>query len=268
MRVRVLILFLFFFFFFGVRSKGQHLKIRDYSAGYRVFWVDAVGNNPTTITPFLKDPASYQRFLNSMQYNSLSGNPGIESFRNYYVSAEWYKSSAASRFWKHHTIQTGLLISNKLVKDNMVIGNEDVVFSPSDTIFYRDLYSVVQKEQFLGATIGLNRRIRISNRFTFLAGFSLQGSFAFLHNYQQQWDSSRYSRQQGWQAKTTQLPDLKGKNFFRWQAMIPLGIEMNIYRKIFFIRLEVDAGIIGDRYRSSYQKEGHGAGVWFTYRPS
>ncbi len=49
--------------------------------------------------------------------------------------------------------------------------------------------------------------------------------------------------------------------------MIPLGLEFDLHKKQFFIRLEADAGIIGSRYRpKSYNyKEALGAGLWLIY---
>lgn len=250
-----------------VSSSAQHLKLKNYSAGYRAFEVDGVGNNPLTILPFLKKPATYQNFINSLQYNGLYGNPSIQILRNYYFGAEWYKDSTESRFWKKYSLQTNLYLSNRLKKDNMALLNEQVVFSPNDTTFHRDQYSLVQQQQFVGATIGINRRFKISNRLKFFTGFHVQGSYAYLHKYQQRLDSSVFNHQSR-TTKITLLPDLEGRKFFQWQAMIPIGVEMNVWKESIFIRAEAIAGIIGDRYRTTWPKrEAHGLGFALIYRP-
>ena len=49
------------FFFFSVLPSGafaQAWRIKNYSAGYKIFEVTSVGNNPYTITPLLKDPVA------------------------------------------------------------------------------------------------------------------------------------------------------------------------------------------------------------------
>lgn len=249
-------------------SNAQRLSIKNYSIGYRTFGIDGVGNNPTTIAPFLKDPWTYQNFLNQIHYNSLWGNPGVQLLHDYCFNVELSKNSPDSRFWKKHTIQLGVFISNQSKKGNMALANERVVISSNDTTLFVDKYSIVQKQQFAGINAGINKRIILTKQLQFLTGFHLQGGIAFLHRYNQQLDSSNYYHQ-NWTTKTTKLPDLKGRNFFQWRAMIPLGVELNAYKKEIFIRAELDLGIAGDRYRkeSFANKEAHGYGVWLIYKP-
>ncbi len=101
-----------------------------------------------------------------------------------------------------------------------------------------------------------------------MIGLHGQGSVTVTHNYQQRWDSSTYTPRGGWNAKTTQLPNLKGKNIFQWQLMVPLGLEY-VFNQGLSIRLEVDAGIMGNRFTSiSFAaRETHGAGLWLIYKP-
>jgi hypothetical protein len=51
--------------------------------------------------------------------------------------------------------------------------------------------------------------------------------------------------------------------------MVPVGLEFFIYQKEFLLRFEVDAGIVGSRYRfkTPASKEAHGAGLSMIYRP-
>ena len=253
-----------------ITSNAQHLKIKNYGAGYRVFELDGVGNNPLTIAPFLKNPGTYQTYINNqVQYNGIFGNPGVQILRNYNISAEWYKDSTESRFWKKYTVQTGVFLSNRLTKNNMALENQRFVTSSTDTIMYRDVYSLVQKQQFLGVNAGINRRSKISKALSFITGFQLQGSIAFLHRYQEQWDSSTYHNQI-WTTRTSQLPDLKGKNFIQWRMTVPIGLEFNAYKHEIFLRAEFDLGIVGDRYRRSsgfLNNEAHGYSLCILYQP-
>jgi hypothetical protein len=253
--------------FAALSCDAQNFRIKNYSLGYRAVEIEAVGNNPLTIPPFLKNPWVYQNYLNNqVQYNGITGDPGIQIVRNYSFSTEWYKDSAESRFWRRYTIQTGLFLSNRLTK-NMSLENQRFVSTATDTTSYRDVYSLVQKQQFLGISTGINRRIRISNSLMFFTGFQLQGTTAFSHSYQQQWDSSVYHKQV-WTTKTTRLPNLKGKNYLQWQALIPLAFELNAYKHEVFLRAEFDYGITGDRYRTSYTtKETDGFSFWLIYLP-
>jgi len=248
-----------------LHAGAQNLKIKNFSIGWRIFEINAVGNNPTTITPFLNEPVSYENYLRNIKYNSLFGNPGVLNVQNFYINAEWYKIKPLSRFWKKYTLQAGLL-TNKITKPAGAIADEGFYYS-TDTSKYVNKYSLTQKLQFFGANVGINRRINISKKLQFITGLHVQGSLALLHYYKQQWDSSTYSPSNGWKTNTTQLQHLKGKNFFQWQLMVPLGLEYEVYKKQFYIRIEVDAGIVGSKYigKTFADKEAHGAGIWFIY---
>jgi hypothetical protein len=115
--------------------------------------------------------------------------------------------------------------------------------------------------------VGLNRRALISNTLTFLTGFQFQGSLAVLHRYNQQWDSSVYHKQT-WTTKTTELPQLQGKNYFQWQLLLPLALEVNAYKHELFFRAEFNLGFTVDRYRqSSTTRETDGVSFWVVYQP-
>lgn len=248
--------------------KAQEWKIKSYNIGYRIFEVNSVGNNPTTIAPLLKEPAAYQRYLNTITNNTLHGNPGVLPLRIMYINGEWQKDNPLLRFWKKYTLQAGLLLTERIRQGAGAIGEQDVRFSP-DTVIHMNMYSLTKIQQFFGANAGLNRRFTVSKKFRFLLGIQAQGSFALVHRYQQRWDSSRYTPSGGWTNKRSQLPDLKGKNFFEWQVMIPLGLEYAFNQEKFCIRFELEPGIIGSRYRrkSITAREAHGAGLWLAYKP-
>jgi hypothetical protein len=252
----------------SIGGKAQGWKIISYNVGYRLFEYNAVGNNPTTIGPLLKEPVAYQRYLSTITNNSLYGNPETVRQHTFYMNAEWGKENALLRLWKKYTIQAGLLLTTRIRQDIGAIGEESFS-SSSDTVIRKNMYALAKNQQFLGANAGVNRRFSIFKRWKFLIGLHAQGSFAMLHYYQQRWDSSIFTRSGEWSTRTTQLPDLKGKNFFQWQVMVPLGFEYEIQKDRAFIRFEVDAGIIGSHYRpkNSTSKEAHGAGIWLLYVP-
>lgn len=252
---------------FGVSVNAQSFKLKNFSIGYRIFEVNSVGNSPFTIAPLLKDPKTYERFFNSIKYNEIQGNPGVMSLNTYYINAEWFRNSPLSSFWKKFTLQAGLLLTSPLSERAGSVADVSY-YRSTDTAKHIHMYSLSKNLQFFGANGGVNKRFRISRRLEFLTGLHMQASFALVQHYKQQWDSSTYTPTNGWRNKTTTLPQLKGKKFFQWQAMVPLALEYNVYKNRFFIRFELDAGIIGSRYRPKYfsAREAHGAGIWFIYQ--
>lgn len=246
--------------------QAQKLQLKNISAGRRVFEVDAVGNNPLTITPFLKNPNAYIAFIKSWPYNSLYGTPGIQHLYTYYLSGEFTKTGTGSRFWKKHTLQAGLLLTGRLAKSGMAVGTQHFP-DAADTAYYEKYYTLQQKLRFAGATLGINRRFRISNGVRAFTGFHLQGSIAITHRYKQGIDSISYT-QSTRKITTTPMGYLQGTHFFQWQAMIPLGIEINLYKHQWYLRAEGDIGFIGGQYRGRFSlyDEAHGAGLWLVYQ--
>lgn len=259
---------LLFLLFASTSVWAQGWKARSYSVGYRIFETDAVGNNPYTIAPQLKEPAPYTSYLQSIKFNSLFGSPGILNLHTCYIQAEWAKDKPFSRFWKKYTLQTGLLLTGRITQDIGAIGYESQ-WASADTAIYADMYSLTRQQQFLGAALGINRRFTLSKKLQFLTGLHTQGSVAFVHHYEQRWDSSTYTPSSGWKSRITRMADLEGTNYFQWQVMIPLGLEYAVYKNRFFIRVEADAGILGNRYKGKTfaSRETHGAGLFFIYKP-
>jgi hypothetical protein len=112
----------------------------------------------------------------------------------------------------------------------------------------------------------------MGKRLAFIPSFYVQGNVAATHYYYHRLDSIRYLPRPI-ETKTTHLPNLKGKNYFEWQVMIPLGIEYAVYKNRLFLRAEFIAGTIGSRYRFLYRSKGvlnneaHGFGFWLSYSP-
>ncbi len=269
MRLRKTVIFIFLFTSFSISVKAQEWKIKSYNVGYRIFEINAVGNNPISIAPLLKDQASYKAYLNTITTSSLYGIPGPIPLHTLYINAEWQKDNSLMRFWKKYTVQAGLLLTTRIRRDAGSIGDETYLLLP-DTAIYRNLYTPTQNQQFIGGNVGVNRRFILSKKLKFLTGLHAQGSFAIVHNYQQRWDSSTYIINGGRSTKTTYMPNLKGKNFFQWQILVPLGLEYEFKKEQFFIRLELNAGIIGSRYRPKgfAAREAHCVGIWLIYKPN
>jgi hypothetical protein len=268
MKLMKLGIFIFFTAVLAMTVKAQKWTIKNYKLGYRIFELSSVGNNPLTVTPLLKDPVSYQQYLNTIDYNSLYGNPEILKLHTLYLNGEWKKDSTLSRFWKKSTIQAGLLLTTRIRQDAGAIGDESYTLPPN-YVYTKNLYVLTKNQQFLGANFGLNRLFTISKRFSFMTGLHAQGSFAITHYYQQRWDSSTYTSASGWITKTTTMPELNGINFFQWQVLVPLGLEYEISENLFFIRFELNLGIVGSQYRPRdyATKEAHGLGIWLLYNP-
>ena len=256
----------FFLLVLSINAQAQRWKISSYDIGYRVFEVSAVGNNPTTIAPLLKDPEAYQRYLNTITNNSLSGNPAIFPLHTFYLNAEWRKHNSFSRFWRKHSLQTGLLLTSRISQNAGAIGEDR---SYIDTTRHLYMYSLNKIQQFAGVNAGINRQFQLSKRSQIRVGIQAQGSIAIVHYVQQRWDSTTFKPGTGRIEKTTHLPDLKGKNFFQWQVVVPVAFEYLFYKDCLSIRLEVSPGIIGCRYRSEFNsgKEAHSAGVWLSFKP-
>lgn len=268
MTIRALPIIILLLLILPIVVKAQGWQIKSYNIGYRIFEVSAVGNNPTTIAPLLKEPDAYQRYLNTINYNSVYGNPGFFPLHTFYVNAEWQKYNSFSSFWKKHTLQAGVLLTSRISQRAGTIGDESHLYS-ADTTSHRYMYSLNKIQQFAGANAGVNRQFKSFKRFQLFAGIQAQGSFAIVHHYQQRWDSSTFRPSRGWNERTTHLSNLEGKNFFQWQVMLPIGVEYMLYKERFFIRLEVVPGIIGSRYRPKLNsaREAHSAGIWLVCKP-
>lgn len=269
MRIILAAIVLLCFFSAGAQGlyRGRHpLQIRSISAGARLFEVNSIGNNPRTLALMLKHPEPYLRFIDNISWNSLYGNPGIQVLYQYQVAAELYKNYRASRFWKRYSLQAGVFVSSKLQKSGMSIGNQGML--PDTTLFY-DHFSITQHQRFAGALAGINRRIRLGRNIGFATGLHLAGSIAIHHRYYQQRDSNTFHYRRGWSYTTTPLGNLEGKNYLVWQAMLPLALEINIYRNRLFLRPEVFAGIIGGKYYKIFRRgpeEAHGAAMSLVYQ--
>ncbi|OGX82314.1 hypothetical protein [Hymenobacter glacialis] len=258
-------------------ANAQGLKLKNYNIGYRLFEMESALGTPLSLGRFLQDPYTYQQFLDGIDYTRLSGGGGAYQWvPMLYLTAEFHRPAAASRFWRNHTVQAGLVLSNRIELSGLSIGNDEFLLSPgsqTDFTYKTNVYSLVQQQQFVGATLGLNRRFRLVNRLHFLTGLHGQGSVAVVHGYTPQWDSTTLVVQNGQvlrrERKTTQLPYLKGKNYFQWQLFIPIGLEVAVYKQEVFVRLEADFGIRGNQFRSKELAalETHGVGLWLTYQP-
>lgn len=258
----------------SVGARAQTWQVRSYSAGSRVFEIQELGGGVNSIGPLLRQPAAHQRYVSSLAYSGISnGGLGVARHQMYYASVELDRPTAAAVFWRQCTVQVGVLLTNQLAKGPMTVFEEQVNFEPDGTIIQtRAAYSLVQRQRFVGATLGLNRRFRLASRLQFVTGLHTQASLAVEHRYQQQWDSTRLVvPPNGVTQRTTNStpgPDLAGRNYLQWQLFVPLGLEVDAYRNRLFVRLEANVGIVGSRLRerSLAGREAHGLGLWLGYR--
>ena len=266
--------FLLIFILFSIRLWAQEnqnpsakrLKIKSITLGSKMIEQSAFGNNTMVLAPLLKYPEPYTKYISNQSYNSFIGNPIIQWVYSYHLGLELYKHNSDSRFWRKNTVQSSLFFTNKLHKGNMAMGNQGML---PDTTFYDYNHHLEQKLQFIGAQLGLNRRLKISRKINFVTGIQLLGSLAIHHKYKQYLDSSTFHAKRGRTSRITTLASLEGRNYTQWQAIIPLALEIDLYRKQIFLRPEFNAGIISGKLRSFYRKtpeEAHGFGITLIYQ--
>ncbi len=248
---------------------AQQWKIINYSAGYRLFEYGSKGNNPLTVGNFLKEPENYNTFLNNFSYNQLTGNPSITYLHTYYLNAEIGKQNGLTNFWKKHHLQFGLFLTEFDRRSTGTISNVTYQLN-SDTSRIAYQYSLKHQHQFLGINTGINRRFKVAKNFQLLLGLHLQTGYTIRNQYKQQIDTLIYGPQIGWLQSTTKMPELKGRNYFQTHVMIPIGFEYAFTKKKnYAVRLDFNLGIVDNRYRMKnfYDREAHGAGIWFIYKP-
>ncbi len=261
----------------ALQATAQGLKLKNYGVGYRVFETESIGGTPLALGRFLQDPYTYQQYLDGIAYTSFGGGGrAIQRVPMLYLTAEFHKPAATSHFWRHYTVQAGLVLGRRMELSGTFIGNEEFLPSPDNPnrfTYKTNGYSLTQQQQFVGATLGLNRRFRLVNRLHFLAGLHGQVSIAAVHGYQPRWDSTTLvvenSQVLRRETKTTQLPYLRGKNYLQWQLFIPVGLEVAIYKQEVLVRLEADFGLVGNQFKPKAlaSREAHGVGLWLTYQP-
>lgn len=144
MTIRVISIFIFFLLVVSLDVDAQEWRINSYQIGYRVFEISAVGNNPITLAPLLKEPEAYQKYLNTITNNSLYGNPEVFPLHTFYFNAEWQKHNSSSRFWRKHTLQTGLLLTSRISQNSGAIGDQSYL----DTARHSYMYSLNRIQQF------------------------------------------------------------------------------------------------------------------------
>lgn len=246
---------------------AQTFKLENFGIGYRIMESNVAGTNPLSITPVLKDASSFTRFVDSFDFNGLTGNPSVQLSHTFYVSTEWRGDPSSSRFWRNHSISLGVFgTTNKAFSVGQL--QQRIISSAPDQGFTDIGYSLTRNQQFYGLHTGLNRSVPLASRWQLLAGLHLQGGWSFVHFYQQRIDTT-IVRQQGASTSTIWLKDdLQGKNYFQWLAMIPLLIEYQIPSSPLSVRAEINVSISGGPYlQGSYkQRLAAGGGLWLIYR--
>lgn len=243
-------------------QKGFYIK--KLSVGYRISEIDAIGTNPFTISPLLKDPGSYNQFLNQFIYNGYGGSPGPQTIHTFFINVELYKNRRYG-FWRHTYLQTGLFMTNNL---HTTAGSLDNSYLQDSTI-YNTTYSLKHNTRYFGINLGINRTTKLAKRLQSTIGLEVQGGFALIHNYQPHIES-RLLRPSATHPETIysrQLLTMQGKHYFQWQIMLPLGIEYEMWKQKLAIRVELVPAYVHCQYRnkSFAAGEAHAAGLRLIY---
>ncbi len=243
-------------------SSAQEKMVRSISVGWRSFEMDMPGSNPLSIPPLLQQPVGYIDLLSRFPYNGLMGNPSSPWMQHFYLDAEWRGKHADNRFWKKHGLITGLYMTESMRRPTGSLSVRKEQVTP-DIVVTEVAWSFTQQMRFAGAHVGLIRRFSVSRRIDLCASFDAQAGWAFGHRYMQRIDSTILRPGQSPLVHRKSLPDLAGKHFLQWHFMIPLAIELDLYRKQFFLRLEFIAGMLGGpmRRKTLYGNEAHGFGI-------
>lgn len=246
-------------------ANGQLLKIKDYGFSYRIYESSLIGNNPMTLHKFIKDPYSYNNLLNQINYNSIYGNPGIINLKTFYLFSRFVINNPESKFWRKNNFQLGLFATQKVTESSGGFSNNFATYSP-DTVFHTHSWMLTRNIQHFGIQAGLNRCLNNPMKEVKLySGILIQGGLALMNNYDNSFDTATFSSRQGWQHQIKKLPDIKGKNYFQWQLMIPFGIEFPIIQRKIYIRADVNAGITGNSITNTFDGA-HGIGAAIIYK--
>lgn len=165
-------------------QKGFYIK--KLSAGYRISEIDAIGTNPFTISPLLKDPTAYNEFLSNFIYNGYGGSSGPQTVHTFYINAEVYKNRRYG-FWKHFYLQTGLFITNQLPT---TAGGLEHIYLQDSTVnnitYSKTTYSLKHNTQYFGINLGINRTTKLAKRLNSTIGLQVQGAlrcYIIINNF-------------------------------------------------------------------------------------
>lgn len=244
-------------------------RVKGYGLGYKVFEIDLKGNNLSSVEPYVKNRDAYQQLVGPVlaSSNSFWGDPGVGHLKTVYANVELQKKDPQTRFAKQFSVQAGLLLTTTSRRPT---GRAGFVSSYAnvDTPITSNTLALVNHQQLAGANIGLNWRAKILRHLNFVTGLHVQGSFTIKGYYAPSFDSSVYRPATGWITKSVAQPKIDATQYFQWQAMIPLGLELELYKQQLLLRAEAYLGWLGDRYRTTrYDREAHGIGFWLIYQP-
>ena len=237
-------------------------------AGFRIFQIEAIGNNPLTISPFLRNSTEYRDYLMSINYDSYSGKPAILNIPNYYLNTEWRPKNPSRTKWTKYSFLAGLDFTKKLIVNGGSVADHQIIYG-ADTIVYSNTLTLTKQLRFFGAHFGIYRHYPLFGNLSALAGLQFQANLASLM-LEQRWDSTAIVVGESGTTRTAQLEDQPGRNYFQWQLMIPLGLEYAFANQKFCLRLEANPGIVRGYKRPTRfnASEAHGIGISFFYRPA
>ena len=239
----------------GNASQAQNFSIQSVQLGYRFYEISSVGNTPYTIINHLKDPQAYQEMIDQYETNGYTGGGGMLVPKQYYINIE-LTGNQESKFWQKHSLQTGFFVGSQL-SQRMAIKNWRKV---NNSLIIEEHYYFTKKQRFVGANLGLRRRVNLFKNAKFLIGLEAEGRMMVQHDYTQQLESRGGSEG----LTIEELPSFKGKLTTQGHLMLPFGFEYK-YKSV-SLRAEAFIGIADDRYRSGIvSQEAHGLSFWLGY---
>ncbi len=252
-------------------SISQKICIKNYQLGYQILERDAFGNNPFTLQPLIKNKKEYLDGINSFNYNGFYGNPGIEKVKSVLASVEMWKKNSSNLFWKKFTVKAGFGISNRLLKDNMALSNTNALSQDSNIHIIETTYNIDNTTKQISLLIGITYNTKILKFLQFHTGFIIQPAVSAYSKFSRHIDTFYTERNnpQGYGlTKISQLKTLKGVRIFTSNFYIPLGLQLDLYKKQFFFQSNLNVGLLYNKYYApKHITEGHSIEFSLIYQP-
>lgn len=225
-----------------------------------------------TLPVYLKKPSGYLATLQSLDINSLHGDPGPLTYQRVFLQADLAKRNAKAGFWSKTTFPVGVNFAFRQSRSGMMVEENEWHsgnINGNNTLDVRR-YWLAQKQSFVGVHTGMNRQLFAGKRFKFSTGLFVQGEVAIRHRFQLQFDTSAYDLQNRSLlfSQSERKPDLAGRNFFQWALLVPLSVEINLYKKQWLVKPELTLGWLKNRFlrERNFSQESLNAAIFFVYR--
>ncbi len=240
-------------------SFAQKLSIQSVQVGYRMYEMGQ-GFTPYDISEFVTEPEAYNEMISQYETDGYSSGGGILVPKQYYINIEL--GNKESNFWSKYSLQTGISIGSRL-SNKAALSNLNVNYD--DNSYVKEYYYFTQNQRFVGANVGLRRRIGLAQNFNLLIGLETEARFSVEHNYTQQKESIFSSSVSEGGVVYETLRSFKGKQIIQSHIMLPVGFEF--VHKSISLRAEGFYGLLNDRFRSTYgYYDNAGLSFWLGYR--